>query len=207
MDAFAIHEGAAAAYSLIDATNEFIAQTAPWTLAKQPADANRLMQVLFDASESIRLCAVMLKPFMPESSAEILRRVGAGPTHGTLNMDGRWRTSGERVLSQGGPLWPRKESGGRERTVESGSPRGPSVPTSQPSGVPAGPPGGPGERLTIDDFMKVELRVAKALAAERVPKSSRLLKLLVDVGTEQRTIVAGIAEACRRMRLSVEALP
>jgi methionyl-tRNA synthetase len=49
--------------------------------------------------------------------------------------------------------------------------------------------------ISIDDFMKVELRVAKVLGAERVPKSNRLLKLLVDVGTEQRTIVAGIAEA------------
>jgi methionyl-tRNA synthetase len=51
------------------------------------------------------------------------------------------------------------------------------------------------ERISIDDFMKVELRVAKVLAAERVPKSNRLLKLQVDVGTEQRTLVAGIAEA------------
>jgi methionyl-tRNA synthetase len=53
----------------------------------------------------------------------------------------------------------------------------------------------PSSRITIDDFMKVELRVAKVLAAERVPKSKKLLKLNVDVGTEQRTIVAGIAEA------------
>ena len=50
-------------------------------------------------------------------------------------------------------------------------------------------------RITIDDFMKVELRTAKVLTAERVPKSKKLLKLSVDVGTEQRTLVAGIAEA------------
>ena len=50
-------------------------------------------------------------------------------------------------------------------------------------------------RISIDDFMKVELRVAKVLAAERVPKSNRLLKLQVDVGSEQRTLVAGVAEA------------
>jgi len=53
----------------------------------------------------------------------------------------------------------------------------------------------PSDRISIDDFMKVELRVAKVLAAERVPKSKRLLKLQVDVGTEVRTLVAGIAEA------------
>jgi methionyl-tRNA synthetase len=52
-----------------------------------------------------------------------------------------------------------------------------------------------GERISIEDFMKVELRVAKVLTAERVEKSKKLLKLSVDVGTEQRTLVAGIAEA------------
>ena len=63
----------------------------------------------------------------------------------------------------------------------------------QPSPTPAVPTAD--GRISIDDFMKVELRVARVLAAERVPKSNRLLKLLVDVGSEQRTIVAGIAEA------------
>ena len=77
MDAFALHEGAAAAFRLIDATNEFIAATAPWTLAKDPAQADRLTQVLFDAAEAIRLAAVLLEPIMPSSSREILRRVGA----------------------------------------------------------------------------------------------------------------------------------
>jgi methionyl-tRNA synthetase len=52
-----------------------------------------------------------------------------------------------------------------------------------------------GEKISIDDFLKVELRVAKVLTAERVPKSNKLVKLLVDTGTDQRTIVAGIAEA------------
>ena len=62
------------------------------------------------------------------------------------------------------------------------------APSSQPPATADG-------RISIDDFMKVELRVAKVLQAERVPKSNRLLKLLVDVGSEQRTIVAGIAES------------
>ena len=72
-------------------------------------------------------------------------------------------------------------------------------PPAQPvSAAPAQltPPTQPaGDRISIDDFMKVELRVAKVLAAERVPKSTRLIKLQVDVGSEQRTVVAGIADA------------
>ena len=81
---FALHEGAAAAFRLIDATNEFIAATAPWTLAKDPATADRLSQVLFDAAEAIRLAAVLLAPIMPASSREILRRVGASSRRSEL---------------------------------------------------------------------------------------------------------------------------
>jgi methionyl-tRNA synthetase len=66
---------------------------------------------------------------------------------------------------------------------------------ARPEAKPAAAQPQAGERISIDDFMKVELRVAKVLAAERVPKSNRLLKLSVDAGSEQRTIVAGIAEA------------
>ena len=70
------------------------------------------------------------------------------------------------------------------------------TPSPQPPAASAQQPAvGTDGRISIDDFMKVELRVAKVLQAERVPKSSKLLKLLVDVGSEQRTIVAGIAEA------------
>ncbi len=176
MDAFAIHEGAAAAFRLVDATNEFIAATTPWALAKDPAQAGRLSQVLFDAAEAVRLAAVWLSPFIPASSREILRRVGAPAGDLHLDRDGVWRAQGERTLVQDAPLWPRKE------TIVDSTPAPQNPSTEAP-------------RISIDDFMKVELRVAKVLAAERVPKSKKLLKLTVDVGTEQRTIVAGLAEA------------
>jgi methionyl-tRNA synthetase len=218
MDAFALHEGAAAAFRLIDASNEFIAATAPWTLAKDPASADRLTQVLFDAAEAIRLAAVLLEPIIPSSSREILRRIGApdgGPPRAesrglNFDRDGRWRNDGERVLLQEGPLWPRKEISVTDNPVP---PDGPSpgarppvsepaaaAPAPSPTSLPATPaaaaaPAQTDTRITIDDFMKVELRVAKVLSAEKVEKSKKLLKLSVDVGTEQRTLVAGIAEA------------
>jgi methionyl-tRNA synthetase len=197
MDAFLIHEGAAAAYRLIDATNEYIASTAPWTLAKDPASADRLTQVLFDAAEAIRLAAVLLEPIMPASSRDILRRVGAAPGSLLFERDGGWRTDGERVLLQEGSLWPRVGPAKESATV-SDNPLPPAPGTSAPGAAPSTPAPGAApvsDRISIDDFMKVELRVAKVLTAERVPKSNRLLKLSVDVGTEQRTLVAGIAEA------------
>jgi methionyl-tRNA synthetase len=189
MDALELHEGAAAAYRLIDATNEFIAATSPWALAKDPARADRLSQVLFDSAEAIRLSAVLLSPFMPGSSREILRRIGASADGLSLDRDGHWRAEGERTIALEGPLWPRKET----RVTDASAPGTPAPSTQAPS--TAAPSTVAPAKLSIDDFMKVELRVAKVLAAERVPKSKKLLKLSVDVGTEQRTLVAGIAEA------------
>jgi methionyl-tRNA synthetase len=212
MDGLALHEGAAAAFRLIDATNEFIAATAPWTLAKDAGQVDRLTRVLFDATEAIRLAAVMLEPIMPTSCREILRRVGATAEGLNFDRDGRWRNDGERVLTQDGPLWPRLAQ--KETISVSDSESKPPLPpagtvapstvapgttapsTTAPSTVAPstlGPAGS--DRISIDDFMKVELRVAKVLTAERVEKSKKLLKLSVDVGTEQRTLVAGIAEA------------
>jgi methionyl-tRNA synthetase len=196
MDRFALHEGAAAAYRLIDGANEFIAATTPWSLAKDPAHADRLSQVLFDATEAIRLAAIMLEPIMPSSSREILRRVGATVGGLTFDRDGRWRNDGERLVLQEGPLWPRKET--TTVTDNPVPPDGPAPGALPPVSAPVLPTTAPApadNRISIDDFMKVELRVAKVLTAEKVEKSKKLLKLSVDVGTEQRTLVAGIAEA------------
>ncbi len=200
MDRFALHEGAAAAFSLVDATNEFIAATAPWTLAKDPSAGERLTQVLFDAAEAIRLAAVMLEPIMPSSSREILRRVGAVTGGLNFDRDGRWRNDGARTLLQEGPLWPRKEITVSENPLPPDQPAPGARPdATQTAAAPAPSPQAAApaatERIAIDDFMKVELRVAKVLAAEKVEKSKKLLKLTVDVGTEHRTLVAGIAEA------------
>ena len=203
MDRFALHEGAAAAFRLIDGANEFIAATAPWKLAKDPASADQLSQVLFDAVEAIRLAAVLLTPIMPASSREILRRVGASGDNLDFDRDGRWRADGERNVLQEGPLWPRKET----TTVTDnplppdGSAPGALPPVSAPVVPSAATPAAPAavapiaDRIGIEDFMKVELRTAKVLTAEKVEKSKKLLKLSVDVGTEVRTLVAGIAEA------------
>jgi methionyl-tRNA synthetase len=209
MDRFLLHEGAAAAFRLIDAANEFIAATSPWALAKDPASADRLTQVLFDASEAIRLAAVLLTPIMPSAAKEILRRVGGATDRLDIDRDGIWRTDGERVLIQDGPLWPRQEKPASADAARITTTSGPSAgtenkrtvmtdnaPSTAAPSTPAPSTLAPvSDRISIDDFMKVELRVAKVLAAERVEKSKKLLKLQVDVGTEQRTLVAGIAEA------------
>ena len=206
MDTLALHDGAAAAFSLVDATNEFIAETAPWKLAKDPAGAGRLDAVLFEVAEAIRLAAVMLLPVMPSSSAEILRRVGESAAIGDLRLDrdGRWRNDGARAIVKGPALWPRAEEAradldarGKERIVDE-KPVGGAGELAAPGAtqaVGAGTTPAEDARMGIDDFMKVDLRVARVLEAEAVPKSKKLIKLKVDIGTEQRTLLAGIAEA------------
>ncbi len=203
MEAFALERAAAAAYRLIDRTNEFIADSAPWTLAKDPGKAGELDSVLWDASEALRVATVMLAPFMPRSSAEILRRLGDGaPGNSAL----AWRASGARKIEKSGNLWPRIEETttvddqkkpemvpGVTPAAGTHSPQQPAAPAAPAVPAPASPASP--ARISIDDFLKVDLRVAKVLTAERVPKSKKLIKLTLDLGYEQRTLAAGIAEA------------
>jgi methionyl-tRNA synthetase len=90
MDGLILHEAVGAAFGLIDGTNRHIAETAPWTLAKDPKNADRVTQVLFECTEAIRLAAVLLSPVMPASSREILRRVGESTDNLNLTRDGAW---------------------------------------------------------------------------------------------------------------------
>jgi methionyl-tRNA synthetase len=193
MDAFALHDAAASAFELVDAANEYIAQHAPWALAKDPANAAALDQVLFDVAEAVRVAAVLLLPIMPKSCEEILRRVGETRPARQLRLesDGQWRNDGAREITKGPALWPRAEEAVGETNQSEPNVAEPKATQA----VGAGATSAEDNRISMDDFMKVELRVAKVLEAEAVPKSKRLVKLKIDVGTEQRTIVAGIAEA------------
>ncbi|MEN3340145.1 MAG: methionyl-tRNA synthetase [Acidobacteriota bacterium] len=223
MDRFALEGGAAAAFRIIDGANEYIASTEPWALARDPARADALTQVLFDVAEAVRVAAVLLLPVMPRSAAEILRRVGeTRPVRELRLSDAQWRHTGARVIAKADALWPRAENrvdttSGPSRTTPAGAaasresgriagssnrstPVDESKTSEQPAAAPAvsapaAPPQPPDTRITIDDFMKVDLRTAKVLTAEKVPNSRKLLKLTIDVGTEQRTLVAGISEA------------
>ena len=210
MDNLALHDGVAATFQIVDAANEFIAETAPWALAKTPGDRGRLDAVLFEVAEAVRVAAVLLRPIMPGSAAEILRRVGetTAPDALRLDRDGRWSSHGAREIAKGSPLWPRVEGAGSTKqdpayvpTIEDRR-AGLALETRQSEEIivdekPIGAGATPAEdtRISIDDFMRVDLRVAKVLEAEAVPKSKKLLKLKVDTGSDQRTIVAGIAGA------------
>ncbi len=199
MDVHALHEGAAAAFKLVSAANNYIAETQPWALAKDPAQAARLNGVLADTAEAVRIAAILLAPIMPSSSIEILRRLGDGRplTDRRLDQDTQWRASGEKQVLNAGALWPRIEADKGVVNVTEENQGAQSAQSAEPV-TQASPQAAPAQpsQITIDDFAKIELRTAKVLEAERMPKSQRLLKLKVDAGeAEPRTILAGIAES------------
>jgi methionyl-tRNA synthetase len=214
MDRFALEGGAAAAFRIVDAANEYIAETEPWALARDDNNAARLGQVLFDVAEAVRVAGILLLPIVPKSAAEIVRRAGdATPVDRLRLEDAAWRNEGERAIAKGENLWPRiegdrakKASSRPELPASASAAAGKQAARAERSNgvteqnpvppVPAAPAAAAADnRITIDEFLKVDLRVAKVLAAEKVPNSRKLMKLSIDVGTEQRTLVAGIAEA------------
>jgi methionyl-tRNA synthetase len=205
MDRFALHEAAAAIYRIIDATNEYIAATEPWTLARDEANRARLNDVLYSAAEAVRIVGVLLLPVMPKSAGEILRRMGEWRALESLTLPSatEWITDRDRRIIKSHALWPRleesvavasKERNSNQMSQESSKPAV-ETRTPEPSAPAPAVSATTDTRLSIDEFLKVELRTAKVLGAERVPNSRKLIKLDVDAGAERRTIVAGIAEA------------
>ena len=112
MESLALHEGASAAYGLIDRVNEFITESEPWAMAKKPEERDRLAGVLYDAAEATRIAAVLLYPVMPGSAMEILSRLGAPREPETLRLgdDAAWGAAGALEARKGAALWPRLEA-------------------------------------------------------------------------------------------------
>ncbi len=174
-----------AIWGLVQLVDQYIDKTAPWVLAKNPAEAPRLRTVLFHAAEALRFLCLAAYPFMPKTAQEMARQLGLGldfsqaPLKSPIVWDGG---NPGATMVKGKALFPRIDSPGKEA---------PAKPQPEPS---ASSSKDDDSRITIQDFQKVELKVAKILTAERVPKSNKLLKLQVDLGTEQRQIVAGIGK-------------
>ena len=170
-------------WALIGHANRYVVEREPWKLAKRPEDRAVLDRALYSLAETVRVIAALIEPVMPDTTTRIRRMLGIAPQMWTGILDNRL-TPGTR-LGPTEPLFPRVEKTVEELRATS---------DSQPPAEQATPVA-TDSRISIDDFMKVELRVARVLEAEPVPKSKKLMKLKVDVGTEHRTIVAGIAEA------------
>jgi methionyl-tRNA synthetase len=200
MDALALDQACTEAFRLVDLTNEYIAATEPWALHRDQRD-EALDIALWTSAEGLRLAATLLSPVMPDSCEEILGRLSAPVCRVAdlrLDREAAFASSGTRYLHRKEALWPRLEpAASTKETVVTDQPVPPSTPAAAqpPAPAPAPATAAADGRISIDEFMKVDLRVARVLAAERVPNSKKLVKISLDLGTEQRTVVAGIAEA------------
>jgi methionyl-tRNA synthetase len=178
-------------WELIAALNGYIVGREPWKLAKRPEDRALLETTLYHAADALRVIAALVDPVMPESAGRIRTMLGVQQEPWT-DLKANSLRPGTRLATIE-PLFPRIEKTVEElRQMEE---------TGATQAVGGGVTPAEDNRISIDDFMKVELRVAKVLEAEPVPKSRKLMKLKVDVGSEQRTIVAGIAEAYQAEQL------
>jgi methionyl-tRNA synthetase len=185
---------------LVRGVNQYIVKREPWRLAKKAEDRRLLETTLYHSADALRVIAVLVDPVMPDAAGRIRRMLGLEQEQWT-DLKANTLGAGTRLGSIE-PLFPRIEKTVEElramTTEGEQKPTGGAGTVSAPGAtqaVGAGSTPAEDNRISIDEFMKVELRVAKVLGAEAVPKSKKLVKLKVDVGTEQRTIVAGIAEA------------
>ncbi|MGE0451664.1 MAG: methionine--tRNA ligase [Vicinamibacterales bacterium] len=209
-------------WEAVGATNRYIVAREPWRLAKDASRRQELDSSLYATADAVRVIAELLRPFMPATAERMLGMVGHGVEPDSWRDLRPGTLVAGTPLGDQATLFPRIEHSVEVlRQMSDDAPVTPTpTPTtalgtstaaaeaSPPAAVPAASPGAAGNAaagaaaapeaqglISIDDFMKVDLRVAKVLEAERVPKSKKLLKLLVDTGADQRTIVAGIAEA------------
>ena len=190
--------------------DRYIDQTQPWSLAKAPEGAERLKTVLYTSSEALRFLSLILSPFMPDISKEMRRQLGLRPELDDLSSleSDPFKWGGLPLgtkIAKDKPLFPRidaHKTKKENRPVNQDPSKTPEPSTIQPSAQPPGkdvdqvstPSQLKDQLISIEDFQKVQLKVGKVLTAERVPKSSKLLKLQVDLGNEQRQIVAGIGK-------------
>ena len=214
-DAIAPHRALESIWELVIAANKYVDSTAPWALAKNGED-KRLRQVTYAVLESLRWLSVMLWPVMPEKCDLLRAQLGLSallPTHSLDMWPSAWGgLRGGTVTRPAEPLFPRFDDEKQKAILERLGVHkvAPPVVAAKPkekkenivqAAAPAAPAQNPAENTgekqlaTIDDLAKIELRLGLVKAAERVPKSDKLLKLQVDLGEpELRQILAGIGK-------------
>lgn len=178
-----------AVWHVVQLANQYVDKTAPWTLAKGASDAEKLRTVLYTMAETLRCLSLAVYPVIPNSAQSICSQLGISVEFTSPLLRNKIEWGGLKpgtMIHKGPSLFPRIESTPGAKPVTESSV--PSQPTAAAPTSPVAP------HITIDEFMKIQLKTAKVLSAERVPKSEKLIKLQVSLGTEQRQIVAGIGK-------------
>ncbi|HWQ29545.1 MAG TPA: methionine--tRNA ligase [Negativicutes bacterium] len=184
-------------WKLIGRSNKYIDETMPWVLARDEANRERLASVIYNLAEALRVIAVLISPFMPNTPERIFEQLGVQEDDlknwESIKSFGALKAG--TTVRKGGIIFPRIELV-KEEPVKEEKPEKPAkknekkeepakaaIETAKEDGF-----------ITIDDFAKIDLRVAKVLECEKVEGSDKLLKLQLEVGSEKRQVVSGIAK-------------
>lgn len=191
---FKLNEALSRIWQLIGRANKYVDERAPWALAKEDATKGQLATVMYNLVEVLRITALLIKSFLPETGEKIWAQLGiaepiAETTLGDTEFGGLKPGT---VTRKGDPIFPRRELD-KEDEVEEEVPKASAAKPQVEQKPEVKNESGEG-LITIDDFAKCELVVAEVLEADRVKGADRLLKLQVNVGDEQRQIIAGIAQ-------------
>ncbi|SDK70219.1 methionyl-tRNA synthetase [Paenibacillus sp. OK060] len=190
----------------VSRSNKYIDETQPWALARDEAKRNELASVMSHLIESLRIASILLQPFLTRAPRKIWEQLGIQEGElTTWDSAKQWGViPAGNALQKGDPIFPRLDSeqeiayiaeamtGGKKAEAQPEAAQadaGGSSEAAQPVSAPEGK-----EEIGIDDFAKVELRVAQVIACEPVKKADKLLKLQLDLGYEQRQVVSGIAK-------------
>jgi methionyl-tRNA synthetase len=220
-DQFQFSRALESAWTLIAAVDKYIVENEPWALGeKQDEDSrSRLATVLYTSAEALRIATALAHPVMPDATAKIWTQMGLGDIKKLALSELAWgQLPLGTKLGEVQPVFPRADRSAIERmqkmeeeqrvplAAEALAAESLAAKPAQAYAIAANPtatvPVAPStaaattsDKISIDDFAKIELRVGIVKVAERVPKADKLLRLEVDIGTEVRQVLAGIAEA------------
>lgn len=193
MDKLDFSNALEAVWKLVRRANKYIDETAPWILAKNEEDSDKLDTVLYNLCESIRIVAVLIQPFMHHTADKIFIQLGVKGETGLTQWDSTRIFGGlitGSVITKSDALFPRIDIPAELEALE--ALKAPSAKAAEEVVEEADEP--IKAEITIDDFAKVDFRVAEVLSCEKHPKADKLLVLQLKVGKEQRQVVSGIAQ-------------
>jgi methionyl-tRNA synthetase len=190
-------------WTLCSIVDNYLTEEKPWNLAKDSANRERLGDVLYEAAEALRFISVFAYPVLPTACQALWSKLGLAGSVGDQRMDDlEWGgLKGGQCVSDVKPLFPRVDHQEAIERIEAMAneelnPKpaaAPAAASATPAGTAAAPQAAP-DKIGIEDFAKVEMRVGQIKTAERIVGADKLLKLTVDIGTEIRQICAGIAQ-------------
>jgi methionyl-tRNA synthetase len=194
-----------AIWGVIAAADKYLTSEQPWALGNSPDQESRQATILWTTAEVLRIVSVLAHPVLPDSTGKIWRLLGQSSAIGATELDGlRWgQLTPDVTLGKFQALFPRVEKAEAIERIEAMAneelnPTEPKAAATHSTGhgtaSAAAPVAASNDKIGIEDFAKVEMRVGQIKTAERITGADKLLKLTVDIGSETRQICAGIAQ-------------